>query len=98
MKSFESKELTVADLKRIVQEQFGSLTESDIDLLKKGAPNLVLCVKVGYGPRFLTTAAKLDADVESNIEYYRNYKIDQCVKDVFIPASDLDLLKKVLGL
>ena len=89
--------MTIADLKRIVQEQFGSLTESDIDLLKKGAPNLVLCVKVGYGPRFVTTAAKLDADVESNIEFYRNQKIDQYVRDVFIPAPDVAILNEVLG-
>ena len=97
MKSFENKEMTIADLKRIVEDQWGSLSASDIDLLKKEAPNIVVCVKVGYGPRFVTTAGKIDADVESNIEFYRDQKIDQYVRDVFIPASDLDLLKKVLG-
>jgi hypothetical protein len=93
----KSSEMTIADLKRIVEQQFGSLIESDIDLLKKEAPNLVLGVKVGYGPRFVTTAAKLDADVESNIQFYMNHKIHQYVRDVFIPAPNLDLLKKVFG-
>jgi len=89
--------MTIADLKRIVEDQWGTLSASDIDLLKKETPNIVLGVKVGYGPRFVTTAAKLDADVESNIQFYMNHKIHQYVREVFIPARDLDLLKKVLG-
>jgi len=89
--------MTIADVKRIIKDQAGMLTPSDVTNLAEDVPNITLVVKMGYGMRFETTPANLRKDVAANIEYHRIRGIDQYVREVFIPATDHSLLEKVLG-
>jgi len=73
----------------------GCVFQEHIPVLEKHYPTLSICAKMGYGPRFCVDAKDFRAELEKNISSYKNQGLNQYVREVFIPASDLDLLRKV---
>ena len=90
--------MTFLDFKKIFTENGGSLTKNEIEELASLAPGLPIGVKVGYGSRFLTTAANFKMDLENNTKYHLDvHNVDQYVREVFIPVSAYDQVKEMFG-
>ncbi len=82
--------MNLQDFKKIFTEHGGCVTPDQIEKLAEFAPDLTLGVKVGYGPRFTTTAKnfKLDYDdFNKKIDYvcFQNLKYQAIV--YFAPDS-----------
>jgi hypothetical protein len=90
--------MTLQDFKRIFTESGGSLSPDDLVGLADFAPDLPIGVKVGYGSRFVTTAANFRIDLKNNIKYHLDtHNVDQYVREVFIPVSTYDKVKELFG-
>ncbi len=91
-------ETASALLKRIVVEQWGCVTKTDIDALEIHFPDLEICAKMGYGPRFASKVSNFKLDLENNTKYHLDvYDVDQYVREVFIKATDCDLIRKLFS-
>ena len=85
-------------LKRMVVEQWGCVTKSDVDILETHFPDLNICAKMGYGSRFLSRSKNFKIDLENNIKYNLDvHNVDQYVREVFIIATDCDLIRKLFN-
>jgi len=74
--------MNLQDFKKIFTEHGGCVTPDQIEKLAEFAPDLTLGVKVGYGPRFTTTAKNFKLDLENNAKYHLDiHNVDQYVRD-----------------
>lgn len=89
--------MNVVDLKRIVIDQYGELSPSDLAQLAEHAPNTPIGVKVGYGMRLSTTAGAFEKVYAENVKLHLEMGLDQYIREVFIPASYIDLIKCFFG-
>jgi len=92
------EETPFESLKRIVTEQWGCVTKADVDILETHFPDLNICAKMGYGNRFLAKSINFKIDLANNIKYHLDvYDVDQYAREVFIIATDCDLLRKLFN-
>ena len=78
-------------LKYIVTCNYGIVSAEDQEILRDNFPDLVLCVKMTYGQRFLSRARDLEDAINNNIKYHLDvHNVDQVVREVFISAEDCD--------
>ena len=90
--------MNLQEFKQIFTEHGGSVFFEQINELAEFAPDLPLGVKVGYGSRFVTTAGQFKSDLESNTKYNLEvYNLEQYVRDVFVPCSAYDEVRRVFG-
>ena len=82
--------MQISDLKRIVLEQAGSLSPSDLDLLIQNMPEIQIGIKYGYGPWDGGPAKEIKQKIENNIKENESKGIQQYVRDVFIPHGTYD--------
>lgn len=89
--------MTLLFLQNLVEKQWGSLSESDLQQLATYAPNVKVGFKMGYGSRFVTTAGQAEDDLKKNFQTCSEMGVQQYVRDAFIPAPEMDLLKQFFG-
>lgn len=84
-----SKTMTIADLKRMVCEQNGSLNQQDLADLSKASPETLVGIKYGIGGRDLVRA--------ENAAWTINCRMaedpDQYIREVFITAQECDKIR-----
>lgn len=91
-----NKEIPFQTLKRVVLEQSGSITKQDLEVLETHFPDLQVCAKMGYGPRFCSKLSDFKLDLENNNKYHLDvYNVDQYIRELFIIATDCDLLRQL---
>jgi hypothetical protein len=84
------KTMTIADLKRMVVEQNGSLSQQDLADLSKSSPDTLVGIKYGIGGRDLVSAEQAVWTINCRMAE----DPDQYVRDVFIPAQECDRLRE----
>ena len=90
--------MNLQDFKKIFSEYGGCVTADQIEELSEFAPDLTLGVKVGYGPRFNTTAKNFKLDLENNTKYHLDiHNVEQYVRDVYVPCSTYDEVRRMFG-
>jgi hypothetical protein len=90
--------MNLQDFKKIFTEYGGAVSPEQLEPLAEFAPDLPLGVKVGYGPRFATTAKNFKLDLENNTKYQLDvHNVDQYVRDVFVPCSAYDKVRNIFG-
>jgi hypothetical protein len=90
--------MNLQDFKKIFTDYGGAISPEQLEPLAEFAPDLPLGVKVGYGPRFATTAAHFKLDLENNTKYQLDiHNVDQYVRDVFVPISAYDEVRQIFG-
>ena len=90
--------MNLQEFKQIFTERGGSVFPEQINELAEFAPDLPLGVKVGYGSRFVTSAKDFKLDLENNTKYHLDvHNVDQYVRDVFVPCSAYDEVRRVFG-
>jgi len=88
------REMTISQLKKIICEQMGSLSESDLKALAKALPEIKVGAKMVYGSRFISKASEMEQLILDNIKNYRKEGLTQGVREVFIVCSSFDLIKE----
>ena len=73
--------------------------ETPFESLKRIVTEQWGCVtKMGYGSRFLSRSKNFKIDLENNIKYNLDvHNVDQYVREVFIIATDCDLIRKLFN-
>ena len=90
--------MNLQDFKKIFTEYGGAISPEQLEPLAEFAPDLPLGVKVGYGPRFVTSAKNFKLDLENNTKYQLDvHNVDQYVRDVFVPCSTYDKVRNIFG-
>ena len=90
--------MTLQEFKQIFTDYGGAVSPEQLEPLAEFAPDLPLGVKVGYGPRFATTAKNFKLDLENNTKYQLDvHNVDQYVRDVFVPCSAYDKVRNIFG-
>lgn len=90
--------MNLSEFKKIFTEYGGSLSPDQIEALAEFCPNLPIGVKVGYGSRFLTTAANFKIDLEKNAKHQLEiYNVEQYVREAFVPVSAYDEVRRTFG-
>ena len=90
--------MNLQDFKNIFTENGGCVTADQIEQLSEFAPDLILGVKVGYGPRFNTTAKNFKLDLENNTKYHLDiHNVEQYVREVYVPCSTYDEVRRMFG-
>lgn len=90
-------EMNLKILREIVQN-YGFLNKDQAEALAKEAPNTEVVIRFQYGPRVSCKVSELEKTIRQNsAECKREFKIDQSVKDVFIPSTSVDKICNVFG-
>jgi hypothetical protein len=90
--------MNLQDFKKIFTDYGGAVSPEQLEPLAEFAPDLPLGVKVGYGSRFTTSAKNFKLDLENNTKYHLDVNnVDQYVRDVFVPCSTYDEVRRIFG-
>jgi len=90
--------MNIQEFKKIVTEYGGAISPEQLEPLAEFAPDLPLGVKVGYGSRFTTSAKNFKLDLENNTKYHLDvHNVDQYVREVFVPCSTYDEVRRIFG-
>ena len=99
--------MNIQEFKDIFTKYGGCVTPDQIEQLAEFAPDLTLGVKMGYGPRFtttaknfkffITTAKNFKLDLENNTKFHLDiHNVDQYVRDVYV-YSAYDEVRQIFG-
>jgi len=88
--------MKLSDLREI-QKNWGFLSPEGVSALAEVAPNTGVVIRFGYGPRVSCSVSEVEKTIRASEREYKEMKIDQYVRDVFIPATSLDKICEVFG-
>jgi len=90
-------EMNLRMLREIIQN-YGFLSKEQAETLAKEAPNTNIVIRFNYGPRVSCKVSELEKTIRQNCaECKKEFKIEQSVRDVFIPSTSVDKICEVFG-